>query len=117
MIFSLTSDNENLFHRRVSENNLVEVGLYKVMFGTRVRAGFVGSQCCNLDWCGGADPNNIQALYSFAIGILEKRPESKRCFDGIPSISQIKPFVKDFHFLKTLYELCPDVKKIEIYNE
>ena len=31
-----------LCHRHVSENGLVEIGVYRVAYGWRVRAGFVG---------------------------------------------------------------------------
>lgn len=107
MIFIKKSPDENfLFNKLVSQNNLVEIGTYRVMFGYRVRAGFCNNSCVNLDWCAGDDWENIQRLYSIALSILSKRNEDKHCFEGLPMISKIKPFFLDNDFTSCIIELA-----------
>ena len=90
----------DLRHRLVSENGLVEMGTYRVLFGWRVRAGFCGSSCCALDWCAGGNFTDAERLYSLCKAILEKRPEDRSCFDGLPPHSEIKPFFLDPAFME-----------------
>lgn len=100
MIFHIDSDNEpnELIRRMVSESGLVEIGVYKVLFGFRIRSGFIGSSFCNIDWCGGNDWNDIEKLYRIAISILSQREENTACFEGIPEFSTVKPFYNDLGF-------------------
>lgn len=91
--------NELLF-RQVSENNLIEMGVYRVMFGWRVRAGFCGHSFCELDWCAGGNWKDLERLYSLCQAILLKRDENNNCFEGLPMISKIKPFFNDLEFLE-----------------
>lgn len=93
-----------LFHRRVSENGLVEMGVYRVMFGWRVRAGFVGKMSCALDWCGGGNWTDVERLYSLCFSILSNKQENYQCFDDLPPISMIKPFYLDHDFVKIVGE-------------
>lgn len=88
-----------LFHRLVSETGLIEMGIHPVLFGYRVRAGFTDSPWgVELDWCGGADWQDVRRLYSIAAAILRSRPEDGKCFAGLPGHSQVKPFVRDQEF-------------------
>jgi len=114
MVFKEADDDADtgLTHRRVSECGRVEIGVYQVLFGFRVRAGFVGSPCCELDWCCGSDWVWVQVFYSIALGILSKRDVSAECFDEIPCHSQVKPSYLDAEFVNRLMELLPEVKAV-----
>lgn len=103
MEFHFEDDNQGyLFHRQVSLNGLVEISVYPVMFGFRVRCGFVGEEACELDWCAGNKWDDVQRLYSIALAILSKRTENTSCFENIPRISNVKPFFLDEDFTKTV---------------
>jgi hypothetical protein len=94
--------NENqIYQRLVSEDGKIEMGIHPVIFGYRVRAGFVGDCGVNLDWCGGDDHKQIEILYSVAKNILEH----KNSFHGVPTHSKIKPFYKDEEFVKEIMSL------------
>ena len=103
-----------LFHRLESENGLIEMGVYRVMYGHRVRAGFIGKMCCELDWCGGGNWKDVERLYSLCQAILLKREESKTCFDGLPSCSEIKPFFNDPKFVKVVFREAGDFKLVSL---
>lgn len=97
--------NTMLFHRKVSENGLVEMGVYRVMFGWRVRAGFVDDiGFCVLDWCGGGNWTDVERLYSLCFAILSDREENRQCFDDLPPVSMVKPFYLDLDFVKVVGE-------------
>lgn len=95
-----------LFHRQVSENGLVEMGVYRVAYGWRVRAGFVGDMGCVLDWCGGGNWKDVERLYSICYAILLGKEANRQCFDDLPHYSTIKPFFLDHDFTKTVVELA-----------
>ena len=84
------------------------MGIYPVMFGYRVRAGYVSGMGFELDWCGGADQGQVELLYSIAKNILE----SKGSFEGIPERSNIKPFFNDQEFVNCVGSLV--TKPLEI---
>lgn len=88
-------DNNMIYQRILSEDGKIEIGIHPVMFGYRVRAGYVGDSYVHLDWCGGDDHSSIEILYSIAKNILEDRGH----FKGVPSHSNIKPFYKDMEFM------------------
>ena len=98
--------------RLVSENELVEIGVFRVMYGYRVRAGFVGQPWCEIDWCCGDRPNHILSMYTAIFLLLRRRPESRDCFCGIPRESDIKPYWKDLDFCQEITNLLlkqPDI--------
>lgn len=98
---------KGLFLRMISENNLVEIGVYKVIFGFRVRGGFVDDKfSVVLDWCCGSDWSNVQRLYSILASILSKREENRHCFKDLPPFSKIKPFFMDEEFTKIVLSFC-----------
>lgn len=108
-------DHAGLTHRLVSENQLVHMGIWKVMFGHRVRAGFVDDKCgVSLDWCGGANWKDVERLYSLAKAILEKRAEDRNCFAGLPGFSVVKPFVLDLDFVKVVSEAAGDFQLVQL---
>lgn len=98
---------------RVSEGDpntisQVHIGVYPVLYGHRVRAGFVRDLWgCVLDWCGGANWDDVERLYNICHGILSARDEGPDCFHGMPPSSNVKPFYNDPVFLTTVGELLP----------
>lgn len=102
-------------HYRVSEKGLVHVGVYRVMYGHRVRAGFVADKMgCTLDWCGGANWKDVERLYSLCIGVLSRRDETPNCFEGIPQYSIIKPFYLDERFTRKVIKLAGEFEMISL---
>jgi len=104
----IPAEDSEVYQRLVSEDGKIEMGIYPVMYGYRVRAGYVGSMCCELDWCGGDDQSQLELLYSICKNILE----SKGNFSNIPIRSEIKPFYKDAEFVEVINSLT--TKPLEI---
>lgn len=109
MLFNEAEDDlhNKLFCRRVSSNVLIEIGVYRVLYGYRVRAGFVGALSCSLDWCAGANWSQVESLYTMCLAVLSSREEDRNCFDGIPPHSIVKPYFNDPEFLKDVALLIP----------
>lgn len=101
MKFNKAESSEYYYERLVSEDGTIEIGIYPVMFGYRVRAGFIGGFSTELDWCGGDNQTQVELLYSIAKSILE----SQGNFNGMPPFSKIKPFFKDEEFIDKVYSL------------
>lgn len=99
MKFQVAKDNEAYYERLISEDGRIEMGIYPVAFGYRVRAGYVGNQWSEIDWCGGADQGQVEMLYSIAKNILENHGS----FSGLPIASKIKPFFHDGDFVETIH--------------
>lgn len=94
-------DNENFFARLVSEDMKIEMGVYPVMFGYRIRAGYVNRMTVELDWCAGANQNDVETFYSTMKHIIE----TKGTLEGIPTRSEIKPLMLDADFLISIGKL------------
>lgn len=109
------NDVENLyFSIQSSETGLINIGIYQVMFGFRVRGWIKGKGGCNVDWCAGSTNVAVEILYSMLKSILELRPENEQAFDGIPELSKVKPFYNDKEFVAAVAELLPD--HYEVYR-
>jgi hypothetical protein len=106
MKFHKAPDTEDLFLRVVDETNTIQIGIYKVLFGYRVRAGYVDNKWgVNLDWCCGDRIEHIVWLYLACICILSQR-DPENCFEGLPPVSQIKPYINDMEFWNNIIDLC-----------
>lgn len=80
-----------------SEGGRWELGLWRVMFGVRVRLGRTGFPYCSLDYCAGADPLfQIELLNAVHI-ILREVPEtiSERDLENLFPKFEIKPINRD----------------------
>jgi hypothetical protein len=97
-------DNENYYERLVSDDGSIEMGVYPVMFGYRVRAGFVGRMSCEIDWCGGAEQKQVEALYAIAKNIIERKGN----FINVPIASKMKPYYNDIDFIMRLGQLTKE---------
>lgn len=103
-------------NRLVSDCGRVEIGLYQVFYGWRVRAGYVGEPTVALDWCAGDDMVIVSYLFNAAVLILSQRDGGDGCFNGIPGSSAIKPFYKDADFMRSLMDLIPKADGVETKN-
>lgn len=101
-----------LINRMESEGGLVEVGVYPVLFGARIRAGFVGFPYCEIDWCCGDSQRHLNSHMMAVCLFLMRREENMDCFDGLPETSRIKPCWKDEDFEKRLTEAMLSVPGI-----
>ena len=107
---SAPDDSETgLINRLVSESGLVEIGIYRVLFGSRIRAGFVGDPVCQIDWCCGDVQHRLWSHYVAIYLILSRRDETTDCFQNIPPTSVIKPCWKDEKFEQRLTDIMLDV--------
>lgn len=116
MKFSKAPDTDYLFSRYVSENNIVEVGIYPTLYGFRVHAGFVGEQYFRLDYCGGDNFPRIRYLFSATVSILSKREENKDCFKGLLTHSNPKPYYQDIEFVRFLITEAGIVDQLDVGN-
>lgn len=94
------------------------MGVYPVLYGFRVRAGYCTEDGCSLDWCGGGNWKDVERLYSLCKAVLEKREETPRrvidVFDGLPGWSIIKPFFKDKEFVRIVGEQAGNFQLISL---
>ena len=98
-----------LTHQLVSENNFVRMGVFRVAYGHRVRAGFCDDKAgVHLDWCGGGRWEDVERLYSLTKAILLGRKEDRDCFAGLPPFSMVKPFFLDLDFVKVVSETADE---------
>lgn len=112
------ADNDYLFCRHLSSDLRIEMGVYPVMYGMRVRCGFVGSLSVELDWCAGINDVSLRILYSLCYKIIGDRLHMDRqeVFDCtvVPHHSNIKPWTLDVDFTARLASLAGPVKPIEL---
>ena len=108
MIFKPAEPNINWAYREVSDGNFIEIGIYPVLYGMRVRAAFVGNQWSDIDWCCGLNQQTMNYAFSLLKYVLGQREENRDAFKGLPTHSRIKPFTSDLEFLAILGGLMPD---------
>ena len=85
----------------VSEDNKVWVGIYRVMFGYRVRAGYMSTltEYAECDWCCGASRVCLMVTYNLMQFLLDDLGYAP---NDLPSSSRIKPWPLDEEFAKKL---------------
>lgn len=94
-------------------DGIIEIGVYPVIFGYRVRAGFVGDWSFNLDYCCGDSQEDIEEVYSMVLHVLKNQETVD--FEAFPSY-KIRPILKDIDCINTLREMSIGMEKIEIPN-
>jgi len=122
-------DDENLIFRKV--RNGIEVGVYPVIFGYRIRAGIVGDGFCHLDYCAGADLKEVENIYSLVISIMNNKMDAMiNEANEIPSIrdvshftfkdfprQHVKPMFNDHECFMALAEMCgPEIISVKLPN-
>ena len=104
------TDDQDLAERYLF--NGAEIGKYRVMFGYRLRAGWVGNEWYELDICCGAVKKTYDDLFTKVKAIMEwNHAKGRNVFASIPPMSQIKPYDKDDEFLDTLEALYLKVQE------
>lgn len=96
-----TSDLTHVIEHIDSKGRVIVLGVYPVLFGLRVRAGYKGDMYYHIDWCCG--DNMDLALITLAAA--RRVVVSKDGFDGVPGFSKIKPWPKDPDFSAILNRL------------
>lgn len=111
-------DTEFLLCRQISSDHQIEMGVYPVIYGMRVRCGFLGSFSVELDWCAGGSDTSLKVLYSLCYKIIGDRLHMDRheIFDRqvVPSYSNIKPWTLDRDFTARLAALAGPVEPISL---
>lgn len=102
MQFKRAQDNSNLVFRHTSGS--IELGFFPTIYGVRVRAGYINSATCNIDWCCGDQAEVIRFLFNKCLAILSLSEEAN-AFKDVPSHSNIKPAIFDKDFLKIIESL------------
>lgn len=102
VLIKAEDDKENeLMDRYVSEDMKLEMGIFKVLFGWRVRVGKVGDFMYSIDWCCG----NKLALVIFTHGLVKRLIEDDY-LNLLPGFSMVKPWPKDPNFVEKLKPYC-----------
>ncbi len=80
------NDIENgMFRRKVSEDGKYEIGIHPVLFGYRIRSGFVGDQYCFTDYCCIKDTGLLEITYNCLMAIMQTRiANNEPVFDNLP---------------------------------
>lgn len=97
-------DDHNFSEAWYLDDKKIIIGKYHVLFGYRIRAGYEGQLCYEIDYCCGADPGHYVLLLSKVKEIIMNNPKEDR-FKGLPEFSKIKPYFKDEEFLETIKTL------------
>lgn len=104
---------EDLFFNIISDGK-VEMGIHRVMYGYRIRAGYVDEQWLHWDWCCGSNNFLVSLTYGIARTLLTEGVD----FRDVPSHSRVKPWNKDEAFMwaldTKLKEVQPEIKLIEL---
>lgn len=109
--FEKTNNTEYLKSRYVCEN--VEIGVYPVLYGYRVQAGYINTGCYELDYCCGAEQKNVDLIFSIVKTILEKNDLNFKIFP----FQNIKPVFNDAKCFSKLLELSsPELEIIKTDN-
>ena len=82
------------------------IGRYRVMYGYRVRGGYIGDCACEFDVCCGTSEALMQVVQTKYEKKVRENLEAKRpTADGLMSCSLIKPIHNDPDFMKFLGDL------------
>lgn len=113
--FKDAPDDIGLVHRKTW--GIIEIGLYPVLFGWRVRAGKIGSGFVHLDYCAG-DNATVIIVHALVLSILSQRISSieryphlseqeiiKIMFYEFPK-QEIKPMGNDIECLGSLMDMA-----------
>lgn len=114
----IPNEHKDLLCRLVSKDGKIEMGIWPVMYGMRIRAGFLEPGCTHslfykLDYCAGADQLWMQQIYSLVKSILEHREVDTNAFNGFPA-QIVKPMIKDFDCLMGLIRMAKNYNPANI---
>lgn len=82
------------------------IGKYNVMFGSRVRGGYLGDGCCDFDVCCGTNTVLMDKVIEIYKAKIEKNiSENKAPRTDLLTMSQIKPIFNDLEYMQWLVKL------------
>lgn len=96
----------------LTEDGEVWVGRYRVMYGYRLRAGFIGDDVygCEVDICCGSDPIAYENARDVVMkAILYNKENGDDVFKDIPDKSKVKPYTLDADFVFRMMHLAMKV--------
>lgn len=111
---------EDLLFKIESTCGRIEIGVYPVIFGFRIRAGFAPNEgFYELDYCCGNEQKSVELIYSVVKNILEQKDYSPGMFSTFPRQDR-KPFFNDVvnygTFLSLMKEPYTPVKLPDIHS-
>lgn len=115
-----TELDEGLLFKSVSECGRIEIGVYPVLFGFRIRAGFAGNMWYGIDYCCGSEQEDVEFIYTMTRNILEQQEFSQDIFKVFP-YQERKPFFTDLENFDKFLRLIKagpdfiDIKLPDIY--
>ena len=86
------------------------VGTYDVMFGKRMRGGYLFDLYCGFDVCCGTDKalmDKVKTIYEKKV--IKNMKEGKAANDGLREMSLVKPAFNDKDYMKWLLEVAEEV--------
>lgn len=92
-------------------NGIVEMGVHVVMFGYRIRAGYVGDWYVPIDYCCGDKQSDIEEIYSMVLHILKNQETIN--FEAFPTF-HTKPILNDKECISRLRAMSEGMEKIKI---
>jgi len=96
------ADSKYLKARYIDVDKNVEVGIYPVIFGWRVKAGYIDTYSYELDYCCGANQKMVETILGIVKTILEKY----NCDFSIFPVQEIKPVFNDPLCFSQMLELA-----------
>ena len=85
------------------------LGKFRVMYGWRLRAGKLFSGFCDIDLCCGDSAEAYKGAYRLYKKVMERNLEQSRpIFDGLPTITEIKPYYNDPSFMRWYNNLAEE---------
>lgn len=112
-MFEPREDDENYIASMIDKEKNVVLGIYPVIYGMRVVAGFAGDNYYRCTWCCALNQEMMHWAYSALKAIIDQREPGEDVFQGIPPHSDSKPFMLDGMFLMTVSKMA-DAPNFEI---
>jgi len=96
----------NILTPLIDEDLEIFLGKFRVMFGYRLRGGYLGECYCELDICCGSESEIYDSMLNKVKEIIKYNvSQNKEPFKNIPTYSKIKPYFKDEEFLSKINDL------------
>lgn len=86
----------------ISDCVKVQIFMYPVFSGIRLRAGYQGDAVVYLDWCCGSKPTAFSTIFAMLTTILKFR-DANNAFMDLPRDSKVKPYYEDKEFMAKVY--------------
>jgi len=85
-------------------NDEIILGKYRVMYGYRLRGGFLENKFYEFDICCGDKEANYENLFQKICIIIKDNPIDDP-FLNIPEVSKVKPYINDTYFILLINKL------------